>query len=146
MDQLDKLQSEFSDLKGNYKKAQEECTSLKDQLTEAQAAAARSADELVCSESKLSERALIMRDLENRLVFQESETQKYKDMSAYAEHHFDDLWSDVTRFMSSALIALSGSFFLAMSSMLPLLVSCLRVDRGRYSSQASHPHFFSITL
>nr|GEV49335.1 hypothetical protein [Tanacetum cinerariifolium] len=112
MDQLDKLWSEFSDLKGNYKKAQKECpgcdrenkelqasnyalfvegTRLKDQLAEAKAAATRSANKLVCSESKLSERALIMRYLENKLVFQESKTQKYKDMAAYPEHHFSDL-------------------------------------------------------
>ncbi|GKE67124.1 hypothetical protein Tco_1521285, partial [Tanacetum coccineum] len=68
MDQLDKLRSEFYNLKGKNEKAQEECH---DQLVEAEATAAMSADEL-----------------------------KYKDMATAIEQHFGDLESDVTRFVS----------------------------------------------
>ncbi|GJS30767.1 hypothetical protein Tco_0491387 [Tanacetum coccineum] len=79
MDQLDKLRSEFYNLKEKNEKAQEECyvrdqenrdlqasnhalsaevKRLKDQLVEAKATATMSADELVRTNSKLSEQAL----------------------------------------------------------------------------------------
>ncbi|GKC91711.1 hypothetical protein Tco_1152360, partial [Tanacetum coccineum] len=111
IDHLNKLWSEFSNLKGKYEKSQEECRgrdqenrdlhasnhalsdeikSLKDQVAEAEVTVARSADKQV----------LVMRDLENKLVFQESKTQKYKDMAAAVKQRFGDLRSDVTLFVS----------------------------------------------
>nr|GEY81855.1 hypothetical protein [Tanacetum cinerariifolium] len=106
MDQLDKFWFEFFDLKVKHEKTQEEChgrdqenkelrasnhalsdevKSLKDRFFEVEATSARSANELVHTDSKLSEQAIAMRNLKKKLAFQESETHMYKDMVATAE-------------------------------------------------------------
>ncbi|GJZ78893.1 hypothetical protein Tco_0643730 [Tanacetum coccineum] len=82
-------------------KLSDEVESLKGQLVDAKAVAARLGDELALTNSKLSEQELVLRSLENKLVFQESETQKYKDMVAAAEQRFGHLHIDVTLFVSS---------------------------------------------
>ncbi|GJY49635.1 hypothetical protein Tco_0439591, partial [Tanacetum coccineum] len=78
------------DLHASNHALSDEIKSLKDQVAEAEVTVARSADKQV----------LVMRDLENKLVFQESKTQKYKDMAAAVKQRFGDLRSDVTLFVS----------------------------------------------
>ncbi|GJY79578.1 hypothetical protein Tco_0485379 [Tanacetum coccineum] len=69
---------------------------VKGQLGEAEAAAARSSDELARTDAKLSDQALVVRDLENDLALERSKSQEYKDASTTVEHYFDDLSSEVT--------------------------------------------------
>ncbi|GKB50383.1 hypothetical protein Tco_0901136 [Tanacetum coccineum] len=155
MDHLNKLWSEFSNLKGKYQKSQEECRghdqenkdlhasnhalsdeikSLKDQVAEAEATAARSADE----------QALLMRDLENKLVFQESKTHKYKDMAAAVKQRFSDLRSDVTRFVSSEFDCLvqkflcSDEFNVVLARILSLGINTAKFDKSVAESPSTN--------
>ncbi|GJW25963.1 hypothetical protein Tco_0039774 [Tanacetum coccineum] len=58
---------------------------LREQLAKAEAAGGKSADELVCTDTKLSDQALAIRDLESKLVLEESESRKYRDMVVAAK-------------------------------------------------------------
>ncbi|GKE50990.1 hypothetical protein Tco_1486146 [Tanacetum coccineum] len=70
---------------------------LRDQLAKAKV----TADELARTDVKLSDQALVIRDLENELALEKSESQKYRDITATAEQRFNDLRSEVTHFVGS---------------------------------------------
>nr|GEV77203.1 hypothetical protein [Tanacetum cinerariifolium] len=95
-DQLVELRFEFSNLKEKHEKVGK----LRDQLVEIEVVAARLTDELARTDSKLSEQALVMRDLENKLTFKESDSQRYWETASIARQHFNDLRNEVSYFMS----------------------------------------------
>ncbi|GJW77883.1 hypothetical protein Tco_0139565 [Tanacetum coccineum] len=95
---LSKLHSEISTLEKHEK------------LAEAKVVAARSSNELARTDAKLSDLALIVRDLENDLAFERSKYQRYRDASTTAEHCFDDLRSKVTCFVGSGVDCLVRKF------------------------------------
>ncbi|GJX32068.1 hypothetical protein Tco_0241923 [Tanacetum coccineum] len=80
----------------------EEVRELKGQLAEAEAAA-RSSDELACTDAKLSDQALVVSDLQNILALERSKSQEYRDTASAAEHRFDDLRSESTHFVGSGV-------------------------------------------
>ncbi|GJX21229.1 hypothetical protein Tco_0223906 [Tanacetum coccineum] len=97
------LDQEKKNLRSLCDASSDEVERLREQLAKAEAAGAKSADELVRTNTKLSDQALAMRDLESKLVLEESESRKYRDMVVAAKQQFDVLWSDITRFINSDL-------------------------------------------
>ncbi|GJU63988.1 hypothetical protein Tco_1245823 [Tanacetum coccineum] len=89
---LSELRSEISILEEKHEK-------LRGQLAEVKAVAARSSDELACTDVKLSDQTLVVRDLENDLALERSKSQEYRDVDTTSEHCFDDLRSEVTHFV-----------------------------------------------
>ncbi|GJX82019.1 hypothetical protein Tco_0331500 [Tanacetum coccineum] len=104
---LSELRSKVSILE---KKLKKEVRKLKAQLAEAKVVAARSSDELARTDAKLSDQALIVRDLQNVLSHERSKSHEYRDAATAAEHRFNDFMSEVARFASSGIECLVRKF------------------------------------
>ncbi|GJV01747.1 hypothetical protein Tco_1335316 [Tanacetum coccineum] len=113
----------------------EEFRKLKVQLVEAIAAVARSSDELAQTDAKLSDQALVVRNLQNYLALVKSKSQEYKDAAVIAERRFDGLKYEVTHFVSSGVECLirrllsSDEFNFAFARVLYLGITS-GVERG----------------
>ncbi|GJZ30906.1 hypothetical protein Tco_0575953 [Tanacetum coccineum] len=113
----------------------EDFRKLKVQLAKAKAAAARSSDELAKTDAKLSDQALVMRDLQNDLALEKSKSQEYRDAVVIAERRFDGLKDEVTHFVSSGVVCLvrrllsSDEFNSTLARVLYLGIT-LGVERG----------------
>ncbi|GJT56657.1 hypothetical protein Tco_0991711 [Tanacetum coccineum] len=105
-DKLEKLQRDYDALGQENRElcsqrdaASEEVKKLQSQLIDAKAAFVGLTDELTQTDAKLSEQALIVRDLKNELALERSKSQGYKDA-------MDGLREDVTQFVGSGVDSL----------------------------------------
>ncbi|GJS42335.1 hypothetical protein Tco_0567378 [Tanacetum coccineum] len=126
-ERITELDVEVSSLHGKYGKAQEDCRALDKEYVELRSrndaiskeleelrvqftgvvdAATKSSDELALTDAKLSDQALVLRDLQNKLGLERSKSQEYKDAAANAEERFNRLKGEVTDFVGSSIESL----------------------------------------
>ncbi|GJY61263.1 hypothetical protein Tco_0461920 [Tanacetum coccineum] len=103
LDQKNRELRSFSDALSN------ELRKLKVQFAEAEATAARLSNELVRTNSKLSDKALIVRDFQNDLALEKSKSQKYRDVVVDAKDRLSSLRGEVTDFVGSGVESLFHS-------------------------------------
>ncbi|GJX64918.1 hypothetical protein Tco_0299261, partial [Tanacetum coccineum] len=77
-----------------------------DKLADAEFATARSSDELALTDAKLSDQALVVRDLHNELALERSKSQEYRDATADVKDRLNSLRGEVTDFIGSGFESL----------------------------------------
>ncbi|GKC10616.1 hypothetical protein Tco_1007398 [Tanacetum coccineum] len=91
-------------------------------------------DELARTNANLSDQTLIVRDLQNNLALERFKYQEYRDVVTAVEHRFDDLRSEVARFVGFGIKCLvwkflsSDEFNFALDHVLTSITSW--VERG----------------
>ncbi|GKD02307.1 hypothetical protein Tco_1177281, partial [Tanacetum coccineum] len=102
---LSELRYEVSILEKKLEKVKQDWNALDQENKEL-----RSLDELARTNANLSDQTLIVRDLQNNLALERFKSQKYRDAVTAVDHHFDDLRSEVARFVGSGIKCLVRKF------------------------------------
>ncbi|GKB90824.1 hypothetical protein Tco_0963096 [Tanacetum coccineum] len=124
----DTLGQENRELHSQRDAASEEVRKLQSQLTDAKTTSASLSEELTRTDAKLSEKALTVRDQQNKLVLEKSKSQEYKD-------DMDGLREEVTQFVGSSVEGLvrkllsSDEFHAALARVASLGIN-YGVERG----------------
>ncbi|GKD60868.1 hypothetical protein Tco_1298377, partial [Tanacetum coccineum] len=115
------LRSEVTTLDGKLKRIQKDCDAL------------GLSDELSKTDAKLSDQALIMRDLQNQLALEKAKSQEYKDV-------VDGLREEVTRFVGSSVESHVASLSINYGFKRGLRMGCIDTEFEVVAQKVSNFH------